>query len=338
MGRVTETAQSFWRYWLMLSRIPRFPARTSTAALESHLAEQGIEIDLRSIQRDLLKLSAYFPIEHDDNKPRGWFFSSTAARFDLPGMDAHAAIAFRLVETYLKSQLPRSTLTALEPHFQTAQHLLKSFKKRGLPSWTDKIYIAPRYQPLLPPQVPDDVMSAVYEALLADKTLLLSYQGRDKKKRSDDVVVHPHGLIFRDAVAYLACTFWDYSDIRLLALHRIEKAQLQETPRQVIPDFSLEAYAKSGVAGWKEGEKPLRFVLRFLPEAASTVLETPLTTEQKTKTLPDGRTQVEAVLPNTRILRAWLRSFGIAVEVVKPLSVRKELAAEAQKMAAQYET
>jgi predicted DNA-binding transcriptional regulator YafY len=61
------------RQWLMLRLIPRAPRKIDSAGLESALREQGQHIDRRSIQRDLHKLSALFPIVCDDShKPFGW--------------------------------------------------------------------------------------------------------------------------------------------------------------------------------------------------------------------------------------------------------------------------
>ena len=337
MARDTNSPQTFWRYWLMLSQLPRSPRRVAASTLRAHLESHGITIDIRSIQRDLLKLSAYFPIEHDDTKPRGWSFAAQSTRFDLPGMDAHSAIAFRLVETYLKNQLPRTTLAALEPHFQTAQTVLKTLKKRGLPSWTKKIHVSSRSQPLTPPKVHEDVLHTVYDALLEEKSLRIRYRGRDDTKKSKEAEVHPQGLIFRESVAYLAVTFWDYDDVRLLALHRMDEAQMTGTKRRVLADFSLEDFAKTGVAHWKEGDKQIRLVIRLEPEAAYSVTETPLTENQIVKKRNDGRVQVEAMLPNTRVLHAWLRSFGSKVEVVKPLSLRKQMLREAEALVERYQ-
>lgn len=330
-----DNAAAFWRFWQMLRFVPRAPAKVSTAELRDKLAAAGVHVDVRSIQRDLLKLSVYFPIIHDDNKPRGWSFSGKTTLLDVPGLDAHTAIAFQLVEKYLRHQLPRVTLNALEPHFRTARELLKSLKRRGLPSWTERVHVQPRSQPLLPPRVSDDVLAQVYEALLQERSLKLRY-GRRQDGQVTEAEVHPQGLLFRGTVAYLACTFWAYDDVRLLALHRIASAELQETPRRAKAGFSLEEFAASGSAEWRVDDEPIELVLRLTKEAAVTLQETPLGKDQTEETLPDESVRVRVRVNETRVLHAWLRSFGAALEVEAPAPLRERMAADARDLAARY--
>lgn len=44
------------RYLEMLQLVPRYPQSISTGELQQKLAEQGFDINVRSIQRDLEKL------------------------------------------------------------------------------------------------------------------------------------------------------------------------------------------------------------------------------------------------------------------------------------------
>ena len=61
------------RYLTMLRMVPRYPRSITTTELASRLEEQGFSVTMRSIQRDLEKLSADIPsgsdvvvIVHDD--------------------------------------------------------------------------------------------------------------------------------------------------------------------------------------------------------------------------------------------------------------------------------
>jgi predicted DNA-binding transcriptional regulator YafY len=53
-------------------------------------------------------------------------------------------------------------------------------------------------------------------------------------------------------------------------------------------------------------------------------------------TLPDGRIQLTATVQETLQLRWWLQGFGDAVEVLKPLHLRKQIAENVQHLAARY--
>lgn len=306
----------------MLRLVPRHPQKIGTASLHRKLEEQGYVIDLRSVQRDLNKLSALFPLISDDHSPAGWSWKPDAQLLDVPGMDAHTAIAFRLVEQQLVHHLPRTSLDALRPHFKVARELLGRLKQEGLPSWGEKVRATPRGQPLLPPQVAPTVLSAVYEALLKERRLEVRYRNRSGKESNG--TIHPLGLVFRDALPVLVCTWFDFKDdVRQLALPRIAKAKVLEERRKTPKGFQLAAYVDEGFTSLKLSPRPIKLVVRFHPEAAPSVLETPLHKEQCARAEKDGWVRVEATVADTRVLRGWLLSFGAALEVLEPAAVRE---------------
>jgi predicted DNA-binding transcriptional regulator YafY len=72
------------RQWLILSMLPAPPRRIDTATLEQRLRERGDPVHRRTIQRDLVQLSAVFPIVADERqKPFGWRWTGAAARPEL---------------------------------------------------------------------------------------------------------------------------------------------------------------------------------------------------------------------------------------------------------------
>lgn len=72
----------------MLTLLPRAPRRIDTATLAEGLRARGLEVHRRTIQRDLIELSAVFPIVSDDrSKPYGWRWAQDAdLRCALPGL------------------------------------------------------------------------------------------------------------------------------------------------------------------------------------------------------------------------------------------------------------
>lgn len=61
------------RQWKILALLPKHPRRIDTSTLASRLAERGISVHPRTIQRDLVSLSELFPIVADErSKPFGW--------------------------------------------------------------------------------------------------------------------------------------------------------------------------------------------------------------------------------------------------------------------------
>lgn len=310
------------RHWAMLQLIPRFPRKVSTTQLHSRLEEMSYPIDLRSVQRDLVKLSAIFPLVSDNNSPAGWSWDASAPPFNVPGMDAHTAITFRLVEQQLVHYLPRTTLEVLKPHFKVAHGVLAKLKQEGLPSWGDKVRATPRGQPLLAPKVSPLVLSAVYDALLEERRLEVRYRNRMGKESTG--VIHPLGLVYRDALPVLVCTWAGFEqDVRQLTLPRMERAKVLEEKRKAPKGFNLARYVEEGFTAVKLSPEPVRLVARFHPEAAPSVVETPLHESQTHEVEDDGWVRVEATVADTRVLRGWLLSFGHTVEVLSPPQLRE---------------
>ncbi len=55
------------RYLTMLRMVPRYPKSITTTELAQRLEEQDFSVTMRSIQRDLEKLSADFPLLVDES-------------------------------------------------------------------------------------------------------------------------------------------------------------------------------------------------------------------------------------------------------------------------------
>ena len=128
------------RYLTMLRMVPRYPRSITTTELASRLEEQGFSVTMRSIQRDLEKLSADFPLLVDENsRPYRWSFDRNATMDIIPALDLPAALTFELEDDEgrrLCDALPKavSAITALMPamDFVLAQACAASAAAREL--------------------------------------------------------------------------------------------------------------------------------------------------------------------------------------------------------------
>ena len=328
--------ETLLRQWLMLRSIPRAPRRISTAMLESKLADEGFEIDRRSIQRDLHKLSSFFPLVCDDStKPYGWSWSHEAATFDLPGMDVHTALAFQLASDYLERLLPRSTSSYLDPHFRHARRVLDDVRGGKFAGWSHKVRVIPLGQSLQPPEIAPAILECVQTALLEERRLDVAYHRRGERK-TREYEVNPLGLVYRDAVAYLVCTFWEYDDPKQIVLHRIERAELLDRPRQVPLGFDLDEYISSGALGFLHGGDSIDIEVLLSKYAATSLAETPLCEDQALEAQDDRRVLLRATVADTGQLRTWLHGLGPHAEVLAPAELRDEFAGAAREMARRY--
>ncbi len=328
------TPETLQRQWQTLRLIPLHPRRISASELRDHLVAEGHVITKRTVERDLLSLSAFFPLVSDERaKPYGWCWDKGAAAFDLPGLANSEALALLLARAHLSALLPAATLAQLHPHFRMAEQKLASLQGH-LAHWMDKVRVIPPTQALIAPRIDETIQTTISDALLLGKQVQVSYLKRSAES-VEAYPIHPLGLIQRGQVLYLVCTIKTYPHLRLLALHRIQSAEALSDPIIPPPDFNLDDYIESGALGWLPGET-IRLEAAFTAEVADHLEETPLTEDQSLVSLPDGRINLAATVCETLQLRWWLQGIGDAVEVLAPSELRKQLAVSSRHLAARY--
>ena len=124
------------RYLTMLRMVPRYPKAITTTELASRLDEQGFSVTMRSIQRDLEKLSTDFPLLVDEtSRPFQWSFDREATMDIIPALDLPAALTFELARAYLRPMLPPMALSHLKPHFDEAHRTLLREGHQSRPGW-----------------------------------------------------------------------------------------------------------------------------------------------------------------------------------------------------------
>ena len=312
-----EKAGSLHRQWLILQRLPQGKWIGTTDLLKA-LVKDGVEVSLRTIQRDLNQLAERFPLEHNNASPQGWRWRADAQISSLPHITTSQAVTFLMVEDHLRHLLPPSLLDELRPWFDMAQRTLNLSDSNQGRHWLDCVRIIPPTQPLIPPTVPREAQQSVYEALLANRQLQAGYQRRYDKTAAD-YTLNPLAIVQRGPVIYLVATRADSMEkIRLFALHRFVSAEVLKTAAVSPQDFKVDDYLESGAMGFGQGE-PVRLRALFEPKAGEHLHECKLSEDQTITAQDDSRLLVEATVRNTSQLLWWLRGFGKAVEVLEPV-------------------
>ncbi|MCD6400663.1 MAG: WYL domain-containing protein [Anaerolineales bacterium] len=319
----SKSHETLMRQWLLLNRVPR-RGRRGTKYFQEELREMGLEVSLRTIQRDLKELSRHFPLQSDEEKISGWKWSEDATVFDIPGMDPQAALAFKMIDLHLRKMLPDSCLDFLRPYSKRAGEVLGNLDDSGVARWPQKIARISRHMTLEPPEVDGFVLEAVYDGLLLEKQLEIDYRNRADTE-TEKGIIHPLGLVFVDNVAYLVCTFWNYQDIRQIALQRIRSARLLEEAATLISGFKLKDYIAAGSFGFPQGEGTIQLECLFESFVAKHLAESPVNETQKLAFQEDGCVLLTAKVEDTAQLRWWLLGFGDLVEVVAPKGLRKDI-------------
>jgi len=329
-------SDTLMRQWQMLRLVPRSPSKIATTELIRKLADKGFETTQRTIQRDLIRLSGIYPLTCDErSKPYGWQWMEDATTMDVPCMDIHTALAFWLAAEHLEALLPKTTLRQLQPHFKTATHVLDSTSTdKGTPAWRNKVRVLTRGPALKSPAIISDVQHAIYDALLRNRRLTITYNPRWQEGMKE-YEINPLGLVFKDGMTYLVCSMWDYPDIRLLTLHRIQDALVLDKPVSVPDGFNLDAYIASGELDFAVGGA-IRLKALFSSDTAYHLGERPLSDDQVIIEHTDDRIQLSASVQDTSELRWWLLGFGDQVEILEPTELRNYFSGIASNMAGIY--
>ena len=115
------------RQWQTLRSIPRAPFKITAREIMTRLAAEGFDVTKRTVERDLMSLSDVFPLLSDDReKPFGWSWDKQSVPLDVPSLGNSEALAFKLIEQYLRGLLPNAVLAQIAPYFRMAEQRLSA--------------------------------------------------------------------------------------------------------------------------------------------------------------------------------------------------------------------
>ncbi len=317
----------------MLRCIPRH-RRISVADLRARMVAEGFDVSPRTVQRDLNHLSILFGIASDGAKPQGWFWPKDAARVDIPGLDPHTALAFKMAEKYLEPLLPASTFAYLNPWFRDASEVLAR-KDGGFAGWVKKVRVLPKGFPLLPPRARAEVQETLYEALFRGYQAWVRYRPAGSRTAKGHLI-HPMALVVRDHVAYLVCRIGDHDYPTQLVLNRFASAKMLTEKAKGLPGFDIDRYIGKGEFGFPKGDRRIALDVRIHRGAAIHYLENRLSEDQEVVEDTPDHLRFRATVPDTAELRWWLLSLGQRAEVLGPRALRADMAGIVAEMAATY--
>jgi len=316
-------ADATMRQITLLQLLPRRLPGLTSVELRDKLHDRGFAIHLRSVQRDLDRLSARFGFTSDEGTPPRWFWPPGAADLTIPSQDPHSALTWQLIEQYLDPVLPLTIKREAEGQFRAARTVLKASCAHQARRWRRRVRLLPRGLPMKPPEIEGSVLDAVHSALLEARQLEVEYLAR-RASTSKMLRIHPLGLVIRESVYYLIGTANDYTDVIQMALHRFSRAEILPDPVREPAGFDLDRYIEQGGFLYPQGSY-IELVARFDAYTAQHLQESPLADDQTSRGLDGGWVEVRATVLDSQQLQWWLMGFGDKVEVVKPESLRETL-------------
>lgn len=322
-------ADTSLRYLALLQLIPRFPKSIATSEIQSRLEEKGYLINIRSIQRDLEKLSATFPLISDESsRPFKWSFDTAAPSTILPMMDMPTALTFELARAYLSPVLPPRVLGHLEPHFKEARGILKRDVSK-LSAWPNKIRVITRGLSSQRPEVDAEVLEKITEALIEERQCEISYQTR-KSDETEKWKISPLGLVYREPNNYLIAQVEGKDRVRQLLMHRIKSVDVTDEVFNKPVGFDLDEFIASGEMHVLHSDNPVKLKLKCDKPALTHLLESPLSVDQKVIDEESDCFTIGATVADSQDLRWWLLAQAKHLTIVEPEHLKDEIKASLQ--------
>ncbi|MEB5089867.1 helix-turn-helix transcriptional regulator [Pseudomonas guariconensis] len=317
---MSDPKDRLFRHLALLRLIPRAPKSISTTELLQRLKAENFDIDLRTLQRDLIgRLALDFPLLCDESRrPYLWSFPKATPQFDFPALDTPTALAFVLAESHLSKLLPPSVLSLLSHHFDLARRQLQGLEHNNLAHWVRRVRTLPNGKALQLAEVDSAVWSEVATALLETRQLEIVYLSRSKAEYKT-LRIHPAGMVTRHSVSYLIGTVEGYTDFRQFALHRIQKAACLDVPTREQPEFEIDHFIQSGGFNNPGPIEHHELIADVSPNIAWLLTETPLSPEQSLKPLQGSNWQrLRAKVPDDQETLWWVFGLGENVRLHEP--------------------
>lgn len=180
-----------------------------------------------------------------------------------------------------------------------------------------------------------DTIRLLNESVLSHQTVTITYRtGRSGEQSERDL--DPYRVWYRSGGLYVIGHDHRSGEIRTFAVDRILEIEATRRAFETRSDFDFEAFVASafGVIS----ETPVAVRIRFDKEWKSHVMEHTWHPSQKVAEQGDGGLELTMEVGGTTEIRNWVMSFGAGAEVLEPESLREDVIAEIERVAARYGT
>jgi len=170
-----------------------------------------------------------------------------------------------------------------------------------------------------------DVIAGLIDAILHERQAQIAYYSFNSRK-TKPYTIDPYRLVYFRGGLYLYARAHQYDAVRTFAVERVQKIEVLDQGFEVPKDFSPSDYARSafGIFGG-----PAQTVeLRFSPEMAGYIRERNWHESQSLADEPDGGVRLTLEVAPEFELRSWIKGFLPHVSVLRPASLREEIARE----------
>ena len=256
------------------------------------------------------------PVEQDPDT-RFFYYDRQLGSFELPGIWLSAEQIGALVTA--RDLLARVQPGLLDEELGSLRERISSLlAERGLDQASSHRFIRIVHQAGRP--APRDVFRVALAALTGDRQLHMTYRSRT----SDEAIertVSPQRLTSYRENWYLDGWCHLRQGLRSFALERIDRPEMLDEPRQVIPEDQLNSHFQAAY-GIFAGPAADEAVLRFSPRMARWVADERWHSRQQGRYLDDGSYELTVPFGRSEELVMDLLRYGPEVEVLAPDGLR----------------
>ncbi len=149
-------------------------------------------------------------------------------------------------------------------------------------------------------------------------------------------IIRPYFMEPGHKALYVVAYTETYERVITFKMERIRRAELLDETFELPADFlPARVLRQSWGIIWDASVEEV--VLRFSPDVARRVDENVWHPSQEIEELPDGGRLMRLRVSGTLEIEPWIKSWGAAVEVLAPESLRRKIADEARALVAMYE-
>lgn len=321
------------RQWEMLKRVPSRPPGITARELADTLDNDGYGVSKRTIERDLVDLSGQFGIAcNDESKPFRWYWLP-GKQYEFASVDLVDAVSLSLAGEVLNRLLPAEMLETLRPKLLQAKQKLELLREHPIVRLPEKLRYVSTGMEFQPPYLKPGVLAAVQQALIEERQIEVRYAPFNTKPKS--IRLHPLSLIQHGQVLYLVATAFDYEDIRLYAVHRLESVQISTQAIRSPEGYSVDETLKEGILQFGEG-RSIKLKAKLSHALATYLSETPISVDQEIQYKKEAW-QLTATVRDSWQLQFWILSQGPSITVLSPKPIKARVCRQLQEAAKLYE-
>lgn len=252
-------------------------------------------------------------------------------RFQAPKLEQNEAEAVLLAaKEYQNRSFPMNK--ELESALAKVYNSLPEFLKNSIGSYIKNYEVIS--DPFVDLEVHQKKFEKLKRAINEKHRIIINYYSMSSdqtKKRK----VSPYNIFFNNGAPYLYAFCHLRAEERIFRIDRIKKLELSSERFEVPKDFSLAEELKNA---WRveQGKKEMNLEVKFTGRAARFVPEYHWSDKQEIEQIDESEIIFKLKTSSREEIKKWILGYGAEAEVLGPQELRREIAAEVEKMLENY--